>query len=166
MKLFALAATTATASPQWHGNARRWPLPTRVTHPAPGWVNEQGGYWADQSSNQYQPPQQQQHQQQQQPQVSWQKPQCCTAIYQTFAGKHAGIWMEIAGENDMKPYYKGNYMTKEFFMFWKFNDDSPSRRFDDLSGRWYLSDGLMNVTSTVHHIYFEANFSYLKNCQS
>ena len=140
MKLFALAATTATASPQWHGNARRWPLPTRVTHPAPGWVNEQGGYWADQSSNQYQRPQQ--------PQVSWQKPQCCTAIYQTFAGKHAGIWMEIAGENDMKPYYKGKYMTKEFFMFWKFNG-GPSRRFDDLSGRWYLSDGLMNVTSPL-----------------
>ena len=42
MKLFALAATTASASPHWHGNARRWPLPTRVTHPAPNSTKDTG----------------------------------------------------------------------------------------------------------------------------
>ena len=41
MKLIALAATAATTV-----SARR------VNTPAPGFINEQGGYWADQSSDQ------------------------------------------------------------------------------------------------------------------
>ena len=64
MKLFALAATTVVTG-------------RRVQQPAPGFINEQGGYWADQTSDQSQhyqqapqPNYQQQHQQQQQ-----QKPQ-------------------------------------------------------------------------------------------
>ena len=66
MKLLALAATTAVTS-------------RRVNTPAPGFFNEQGGYWADQTSDQsrhYPQPPQPSNQQQQ-----GQKPQCANGYY-------------------------------------------------------------------------------------
>ena len=84
MKLFALAATTAVTA-------------RRVNSPAPGFINEQGGYWADQISDQsrhYQQPSQPSHQQQ------GQKPQCAEGYYFNAPGKSEAVFMEKIGEND------------------------------------------------------------------
>ena len=77
MKLFALAATSAV-------DARSWSL---VVTPSPGFVNEQGGYWADQPTHPQAP---QWHQQVHQPYV--QKPQCCEG-YTWISPSGDYIWM-------------------------------------------------------------------------
>ena len=59
MKLFAFVASTTVTS-------------RRVQEPAPGFVNEQGGYWADQPTHPQAP---QESFQVHKPHV--QKPQCC-----------------------------------------------------------------------------------------
>ena len=90
MKLFALAAATAV-------DANPWPI--RVMTPAPGIVNEQGGYWADQPTHPQAP---QINKQVHQPYV--QKPQCCEG-YTWISPSGDSLWMRKSGEHHSKPYY-------------------------------------------------------------
>ena len=119
MKLFALAATTAVTARD------RWAVPRRVNKPAPGYVNEQGGYWADQ-------PTQQSNQYRQPPQPSFQKPQCCQGYYKD------GVFMEQFGENDMKPIYKGEFNGNDMYLFWHFEEVQDNRPFMAVPGAWYF----------------------------
>ena len=76
MKLFAIAATTATGY--------------RVITPAPGFINEQGGYWADQPSYPQAP--QNSYQRPQVYQPRFQKPQCCGSYEYTLSSGEK-VWM-------------------------------------------------------------------------
>ena len=88
MKLFALATAVSANSFK------------RTDHPAPGIINEQGGYWAD---GQYNPVDGQA------PQISFQKKPCCEHLrwypYKTDPGVE--IWLHYQGEHRQMPYYKG-----------------------------------------------------------
>ena len=86
MKLIALIATAVAGR--------------RVNTPAPGFINEQGGYWAD---GQYNPVDGQA------PQISFQKKSCCENFkwypYKTDPGVE--IWLYYKGEHRQMPYYEG-----------------------------------------------------------
>ena len=130
MKLFALAATTAV-------NARSW---SRVQQPAPGFVNEQGGYWADQPTHPQAPqPNYQVHQ----PYV--QKPQCCEG-YTWLSATNEPVWLRKSGEHHDKPYYKGTDESGvERVLFWAFDNTMGSPPVYALSGRWYLSSSIEDI---------------------
>jgi len=150
MKLFAIAATAASGmgvqqhqqqhQQQQHvRSSSMYPhrFEGRVTVPAPGWVNEQGGYWADQNSIQshhYQQPQQQQWPQQDQ------KPQCCQGYYWT-SPTGESVWMGNVGEYDMKPIYKGEDSSGNVkFLYWEFEKNSFTPTWTPTPGHWYLGD--------------------------
>ena len=140
MKLFALAATTAVTG-------------RRVQQPAPGFVNEQGGYWADQTSDQSrhyqqapQPNYQQQHQQQQQQQ---QKPQCADGYLFTAPGAPEAVFMEKIGENDEKPMYAGWFEGGEKFLYWAWDRQSnPTNAIvQAVPGNWYFGSSVGDVNA-------------------
>ena len=130
MKLFALAAATAVDASPW---------PIRVMTPAPGIVNEQGGYWADQPTH----PQAPQWNQQQSHQVHIpyvQKPQCCEG-YTWISPTGDYVWMRKSGEHHDKPYYTATDKSgAPLVLFWKFYN-SPAPLFAK-TGHWYLGSTL------------------------
>ena len=145
MKLFALAATTVVTG-------------RRVQQPAPGFINEQGGYWADQTSDQSQhyqqapqPNYQQQHQQQQQ-----QKPQCADGYFFTAPGAPEAVFMEKVGENDEKPMYAGWFEGGEKVLYWAWDRKSnPTNAIvQAVPGNWYFGSSVGDVnaiaSSTTH----------------
>ena len=110
MKLSAIAATTATGF--------------RVAEPAPGFINEQGGYWADQTSDQSRHYQQAPQISNQAPQVDhqqYQKPQCCTAYEYTLPSGDK-VWMEKDGENDGMDVWKGEHNGEDIFVYYEFSE--------------------------------------------
>ena len=132
MKLFALAATTAV-------DARSW---QRVVTPAPGFVNEQGGYWADQPTHPQAP---QWNQQRHQPYV--QKPQCCEG-YTWISPSGDYIWMRKSGELHSKPFYTATNSTgAPLVLFWGVENVGNAPPYA-IPGNWYLSSSL-NVKTTA-----------------
>jgi len=149
MKLFAIA-TTATVSGRLSG---------RVDQPAPGIVNEQGGYWADQTSDQsrhYPQPPQHQWPQEEQPQ---QKPQCCSGYFWSSPTGEI-VWMAQDGENDMKPIYKGLLGNgAEKVLYWAFDEVPDNRPFIAIPGHWYFGSEIGDPNAT------ESKESYtLRHC--
>ena len=134
MKLFALAAATAV-------DANPWPI--RVMTPAPGIVNEQGGYWADQPTHPQAP---QENYQVHQPYV--QKPQCCEGYTWLSPTTNDQLWMRKWGEHDSKPYYKATDNSGvEKFLYWAWNPgQSGSVPPYALQGHWYVSSSLGAVS--------------------
>ena len=127
MKLFALAATTAVTARSW----------SRVDTPAPGFVNEQGGYWADQPTHPQAP---QVNYQVHQPYV--QKPQCCEG-YTWLSPTNEPLWMRKSGEHHDKPYYTATDSSGVTqVLFWKFIDGMGNAPVYAIPGRWYLSSSL------------------------
>ena len=143
MKLFALAATTAVTG-------------RRVQEPAPGFVNEQGGYWADQTSDQS-------RHYQQAPQPSYQKPQCADGYFFTAPGAPETVFMEKIGENDEKPMYAGWFelRTSNFeggtsifkggqkFLYWSWDRQSnPTNAIvQAVPGNWYFGSSVGDVNA-------------------
>ena len=139
MKLFAIAAATVSA--------RSSRTPGRVTDPAPGYVNEQGGYWADQPTHPQAPqPNYQMHQINYQPP---QPPQCCAGYYWT-SSTNEQVWLEKSGEYQQKPYYKGSdSQGVERVLFWKFDPVPYSPVVEALDGHWYFSTDLGDTDSAI-----------------
>ena len=136
MKLYALAATTAVTA-------------RRVDTPAPGFVNEQGGYWADQTSDQsrhYQQPPQPSYQQQ-----HGQKPQCANGYYFNAPGKAEPVFMKKIGENDEKPFYSGWFDGEEKFLYWAWNRKSnPTNAVvQAVPGNWFFGSTLGDVVNAI-----------------
>ena len=136
MKLFALAATTAVTA-------------RRVDSPAPGFINEQGGYWADQISDQsrhYQQPPQPSHQQQQ-----VQKPQCAEGYFFNAPGKPEAVFMEKNGENDEKPIYSGWFDGEEQFLFWAWDRQSNpiNAVVQAVPGNWFFGPTVGDVVNAI-----------------
>ena len=139
MKLFALAATTVTA--------RSSRTPGRVTDPAPGFINEQGGYWADQPTHPQAPQPDYQARQihYQQPQ----KPQCCQGYYWT-SPTNEQVWLEKSGEWDSKPFYKGwDNKGVERVLFWGLDDVSFSPVVEAIPGHWYFSTSVGDMDNAI-----------------
>ena len=131
MKLIALLATAVTAR--------------RVNTPAPGFINEQGGYWADQSSDQSvqrsqppQPPQTQPPHSTQAPQVP-QNPQCCRDIKWTNLDGTV-TWLKHNGEQfDDLPVYEMTFNDEQTFMWWQHVDVPDNRPQIAVPGYWVIS---------------------------
>ena len=124
MKLFALAAATAVDASPW---------PIRVMTPAPGIVNEQGGYWADQPTHPQAP---QINKQVHQPYV--QKPQCCEG-YTWISPSGDKLWMRKSGEHQSRPYYTATDNSGvDYFLFYA--TISPFAPPYGQNGHWYLSE--------------------------
>ena len=137
MKLFAITATAVSGR-----------FTGRVDTPAPGFVNEQGGYWADQTSDQSrhypQPPQRQWPQEEQRQQ----KPQCCNGYFWT-SPTGERVWMSQSGENDMKPMYKGlDKNGNDHVLYWAFDEVSDNRPFIAIPGHWYFGDEIGDENAT------------------
>ena len=109
MKLFAIAATTATGY--------------RVVTPAPGFINEQGGYWADQTadqSRQYPQPPQNSYQRPQVYQPRFQKPQCCGAYEYTLSSGEK-VWMVRDGkESAGMDVWKGSHNGEDIVIYYEY----------------------------------------------
>ena len=134
MKLLALVATTAV-------DARSW---SRVNTPAPGFVNEQGGYWADQPTHPQAP---QWNQQVHQPYV--QKPQCCEG-YTWISPTNEQLWMRKSGEHGSKPYYTATDKSGNTrVLFWGVESGMGNAPPYAIPGRWYLSSKLGDKTDAV-----------------
>ena len=164
MKLFALATTTAVTG------RRTW----RVDTPAPGFVNEQGGYWADQTSDQS-------RHYQQAPQRSYQKPQCANGYFFTAPGESEAVFMEEIGEHDNKPIYSGWFDKREQFLYWAWDRQSNQTNADlqAAPGNWYFGKtvghpeaisssttyGLSNCPTDqqVSWLQFDDNGSHIEN---
>ena len=133
MKLFALASTTAVTARSW----------SRVEEPAPGFVNEQGGYWADQPTHPQAPqPNYQVHQ----PYV--QKPQCCEG-YTWISPTSEPVWLKKSGEHHDKPVYKGKDQSGvERVLFWAFSSAGNAPAYA-LTGHWYLSSSVDERSSAI-----------------
>ena len=134
MKIFALVSTTAVTG-------------RRVEQPAPGFVNEQGGYWADQTYDQsqhYQQPPQPSYQQQQ-----GQKPQCANGYFFTAPGAPEAVWMEKIGENDEKPLYAGWFEDGEKFLYWSWDRQAnPTNAVvQAVPGNWYFGSSVGDVNA-------------------
>lgn len=123
MKLFALAAATAV-------NASPWPI--RVMTPAPGIINEQGGYWADQPTHPQAP---QINKQVHRPYV--QKPQCCEG-YTWTSPSGDKLWMRKSGEHQSRPYYTATDNGVDYFLYYA--TISPFAPPYGQDGYWYLSE--------------------------
>ena len=130
MKLLALLATAVAAR--------------RVNTPAPGFINEQGGYWADQSDDQsVQRPQQPQPPQIQPPHVT-QAPQpdthqCCRDIKWTQFGGDI-VWLKHHGDmHDDMPVYELTWNNDKQFMWWQHVDVPDSRPQKAVPGFWVIS---------------------------
>ena len=138
MKLFALASATAVTG------RRTW----RVDTPAPGFVNEQGGYWADQTSDQsrhYQQPPQPSYQQQ------FQKPQCAHGYDFYAPGEAVAVYMEQVGENDEKPVYSGWFNGEEKFLYWEWDRQSNSSNaiVQAVAGNWFFGPIVGDVQNAI-----------------
>ena len=108
MKLFAIAATTATGY--------------RVITPAPGFINEQGGYWADQTADQsrhYPQPPQNSYQRPQVYQPRFQKPQCCGSYEYTLSSGEK-VWMVRDGESAGMDVWKGSDNGKDLVIYYEY----------------------------------------------
>ena len=133
MKLIALVATAATTV-----TARR------VITPAPGFINEQGGYWADQSSDQSVQRPQQGQPPQIQPPHSTQAPQpdnrqCCRDIKWTqFTGDI--VWLKHNGQTyDAMPVYEMTWNDEQQFMWWNPVGAPDNRPQKAVQGYWVIS---------------------------
>ena len=136
MKLFAVAVTTAVTA-------------RRVDSPAPGFVNEQGGYWADQTSDQsqhYPQPPQPSFQGQQ-----GQKPQCAEGYNFKPPGKLEAVFMEKVGENDEKPFYSGWFDGEEKFLYWAWDRQSnPTNAVvQAVPGNWFFGSTVGDVVNAI-----------------
>ena len=130
MKLIELLATAVTAR--------------RVNTPAPGFINEQGGYWADQSSDQSvqrpqapQPPQTQPPHSTQAPQIE--NLQCCRDIKWTNLDGSV-TWMKHNGQQfDDLPVYEMTWNDEQTFMWWQHVDVPDNRPQIAVPGYWVIS---------------------------
>ena len=133
MKLIALVATAATTV-----TARR------VITPAPGFINEQGGYWADQSSDQSVQRPQQGQPPQIQPPHSTQAPQpdnrqCCRDIKWTQFGGDI-VWLKHNGQTyDAMPVYEMTWNDEKTFMWWNPVGAPDNRPQKAVQGYWVIS---------------------------
>ena len=133
MKLIALAATAAITV-----TARR------VNTPAPGFINEQGGYWADQSSVQTPQRPQQPQPPQIQPPHSTQAPQpdnrqCCRDVKWTQIGGDI-VWLKHNGQMyDAMPVYEMNWNDEKTFMWWFPKSVPDNRPQKAVPGYWVIS---------------------------
>ena len=133
MKLIALVATAATTV-----TARR------VITPAPGFINEQGGYWADQSSDQSVQRPQQGQPPQIQPPHSTQAPQpdnrqCCRDIKWTQFGGDI-VWLKHNGQTyDAMPVYEMTWNDEQQFMWWNPVGAPDNRPQKAVQGYWVIS---------------------------
>ena len=133
MKLIALVAAAATTV-----TARR------VITPAPGFINEQGGYWADQSSDQSvqrpqkgQPPQIQPPHSTQAPQPD--NRQCCRDIKWTQFGGDI-VWLKHNGQTyDAMPVYEMTWNDEQQFMWWNPVGAPDNRPQKAVQGYWVIS---------------------------
>ena len=116
----------------------------RVNTPAPGFINEQGGYWADQSSDQSvqrpqkgQPPQIQPPHSTQAPQPDTH--QCCRDIKWTQIGGDI-IWLKNNGQQfDDMPVYEMTRNNEPAFMWWQHVDVPDNRPQKAVPGFWVIS---------------------------
>ena len=116
----------------------------RVNTPAPGFINEQGGYWADQSSDQSvqrpqkgQPPQIQPPHSTQAPQPDTH--QCCRDIKWTQIGGDI-IWLKNNGQQfDDMPVYEMTRNNEQAFMWWQHVDVPDNRPQKAVPGFWVIS---------------------------
>ena len=143
MKLITLAATAATTV-----SARR------VNTPAPGFINEQGGYWADQSSDQSVQRPQQGQPPQIQPPHSTQAPQpdnrqCCRDIKWTqFSGDIT--WLKHNGQMyDAMPVYEMTYNDEQQFMWWNPVGAPDNRPQKAVPGYWVISTEVGSTTTGI-----------------
>ena len=133
MKLIALVAAAATTV-----TARR------VITPAPGFINEQGGYWADQSSDQSVQRPQQGQPPQIQPPHSTQAPQpdnrqCCRDIKWTQFGGDI-VWLKYNGQTyDAMPVYEMTWNDEQTFMWWNPVGAPDNRPQKAVPGYWVIS---------------------------
>jgi len=152
MKLFAIAATAASGmgvqqhqQHQQHQHHQGW---RRVSEPAPGFVNEQGGYWADQPTHPQAP--QVNYQQRQISYQPPQPPQCCSGYLFTLPGTTENVWLPKSGVQQQKPYYEGTDSAgKNYVLFWKFDPSPITPVVEALEGHWYLSDSLTNTDGAI-----------------
>jgi len=123
MKLIALIATAVTAR--------------RVDTPAPGFINEQGGYWADQSRDQSE-----QRPQPPQPPHTQPRPdthQCCRDIKFTGIGGDV-TWLKHHGNQfDDMPVYEMIWNDLKSFMWWQHDNVPDNRPQKAVPGRWVIS---------------------------
>ena len=130
MKLIVLLASAVTAR--------------RVNTPAPGFINEQGGYWADQSSDQSVQRPQQGQPPQIQPPHSTQAPQpdthqCCQDIKWTQIGGDI-TWLKHNGQMfDDMPVYEMTWNDEKTFMWWQHIDVPDNRPQKAVPGFWVIS---------------------------
>ena len=131
MKLIALIATAVTAR--------------RVNTPAPGFINEQGGYWADQSDDQSVQRPQQPQPPQIQPPHSTQAPQpdthqCCRDIKWTQFGGDI-VWLKHHDGDmfDDMPVYEMTWNDERKFMWWQHVDVPDTRPQKAVPGFWVIS---------------------------
>ena len=130
MKLVAIIATAVAAR--------------RVNTPAPGFINEQGGYWADQSDDQSVQRPQQPQPPQIQPPHSTQAPQpdthqCCRDIKWTQIGGDV-TWLKHHGDMfDDMPVYEMTWDDEKTFMWWQHVDVPDNRPQKAVPGYWVIS---------------------------
>ena len=135
MKLFASSVIASTAAMGQYN----YRFAGRVTNPD-GFVNEQGGFWADQPSDQSQQPQQRQW-----PQGD-QSPQCCNGYFWT-GPTGERVWMSHSGIFEHKPYYTGKLANgNEKVLYWAF--DTVQRSWDPVPGHWYFGDQIGSKMGT------------------
>ena len=130
MKLIVLLASAVTAR--------------RVNTPAPGFINEQGGYWADQSSDQSVQRPQQGQPPQIQPPHSTQAPQPDTHQYcQDIKWTQIGgdiTWLKHNGQMfDDMPVYEMTWNDEKTFMWWQHIDVPDNRPQKAVPGFWVIS---------------------------
>ena len=123
MKLFALAAAISANSFK------------RTDHPAPGIINEQGGYWAD---IQYNP------ENGQAPQISFQKKICCKNYkwYPYLTDPGVEIWLHQMGEYRQMPYYKGEKDGETVYAWMNYQGSDDYWLGNVKSAHWIISKEL------------------------
>jgi len=115
--------------------------------PAPGIVNEQGGYWADQPTHPQAP---QWNKQVHRPYV--QKPQCCEG-YTWISPSGDNLWMRKSGEHQSRPYYTATDNGVDYFLYYAtISQYAPPYGQD---GYWYLSE--KPPTSSPTHVLTQSN---------
>jgi hypothetical protein len=144
MKLFALAVAAVSA--------RQFQRVGPPEYPAPGFINEQGGYWADQSSDQSvqrpqapQPPQTQPPHSTQAPQIDHrtQQSRCCSDMRWTLKNGDT-TWLKQSGMSRGMPVYDLTWNGKPAQMWWNYKGADNADPSTITSGMWWITPGVFD----------------------
>ena len=144
MKLCALAVAAVSA--------RQFQRVGPPEYPAPGFINEQGGYWADQSSDQSvqrpqapQPPQTQPPHSTQAPQIDHRRQQsrCCSDMRWTLKNGDT-TWLKQSGMSRGMPVYDLTWNGKSAQMWWNYKGADNADPSTITSGMWWITPGVFD----------------------